>query len=325
MHFSLKQLQHLVLLADEHHFARAADRAALSQSAFSRSIQMLETGVGVRLFDRSLKHVQPTPLGERLIARARALLADTGDLERELTLLRSGDLGNVAMGAGALAGAVVLPGPLARLRQAHPRVRVDVDVIESSALLDKLLRAGLDFFVGEFSAVPRQKDLRIEAMGRLHISFFCRAAHPLAQRETVGLGDLAGYRLASVHIPDPILSSLVARLTGAAAAMPELSLQCGSLTILRDYVLESDAVLLGAERPFRVEIEQGLLVPLRVREFDRSEGRRGSLGRPGPGVSGRTHSDACQPAADGHDSGGSANGTGTVDGAREAIEPLGKG
>ena len=159
---------------------------------------------------------------------------------------------------------MVLPAPLALLRQTHPGVRVDVDVIESNALLDKLLRAGLDFFVGEYSAVPRHKDLRIEPLGRLHLSFFCRAAHPLAARGAVGLDELSGYRLASVHIPDAVLKNLVDRLPGGADVMPELSLQCGSLTILRDYVLGSDAVLLGTARPFRVELEQGLLVPLRV-------------------------------------------------------------
>lgn len=271
MHFTLKQLQHLVLLADEQHFARAADRAALSQSAFSRSIQMLESGVGVRLFDRDLKHVQPTPLGERMIARARALLADTGDLAREMALLSSGDLGNIAMGAGALAGAVVLPGPLALLREAHPEVRVDIDVIESNTLLDKLLRAGLDFFAGECSAVPYQSDLCIEPLGRMHIKFFCRVDHPLARRTVVKLNDVATYGLASVHIEPTFLHPLIERLSGGGGSTPELSLQSGSLTILRDYVLGSDAVLLGAERPFRVEIEQGLLVPLRVREFDNSE------------------------------------------------------
>ena len=135
-------------------------------------------------------------------------------------------------------------------------------------MLDKLLRAGLDFFVGEYSAVPRHKDLRIEPLGRLHLSFFCRAAHPLAARGAVGLDELSGYRLASVHIPDAVLKNLVDRLPGGADVMPELSLQCGSLPILRDYVLGSDAVLLGTARPFRVELEQGLLVPLRVREFD---------------------------------------------------------
>jgi DNA-binding transcriptional LysR family regulator len=47
----LRHLEHLVLLADELHFARAAERACLSQSAFSRSIQALEDTLGLRLVD----------------------------------------------------------------------------------------------------------------------------------------------------------------------------------------------------------------------------------------------------------------------------------
>lgn len=265
MHFSLKQLQHLVLLADERHFARASDRAALSQSAFSRSIQALENALDVQLFDRDLKQVRPTAVGERLIERARALLADGQDLAREVALLRSGELGNVAVGAGALAGAALLPEPLAMLRQAHPAVRVDVEVVESNALLEKLLAAGLDFFVGEHGELPRHEDIRIESLGRLTLGFYCSAHHPLASRELISLADLDSYRVASVHIPQPLQLDLARRL--GIQKVPELSLQCGGLSLLRDYVLSSDAVLLGADRPFRLELQQGLLVPLHIREL----------------------------------------------------------
>lgn len=263
-HYTLKQLQHLVLLAEDRHFARAAGRAALSQSAFSRSIQSLELALGLQLFDRDMKLVSPTPAGERMIERARALLASTSDLTREMSLLRSGDLGDIALGAGALAGACLLPAALARLSGAHPEVRVDVDVIESNTLLDKLLRAGLDFFVGEYSEVPRHEDLRVEPLGRLESSFFCRSGHPLAKRSAVTPEDLARYRLASVHIPEAVQNAFDRQWAGAATPFPEFALQCGSLPILRDYVLTSDVVLLGCERPFQVELKHGLLVPLTV-------------------------------------------------------------
>ena len=98
--------------------------------------------------------------------------------------------------------------------------------------------------------------------------FFCRAGHALTAKAVVDMGDLVAYRLASVHVPDSVLDAFVQRFQAGECAAPELSLQCGSLTILRDYVLGSDAVLLSAERPFRVEVEQGLLVPLRVRGLD---------------------------------------------------------
>lgn len=264
MPFSIKQLQHLVLLADECHFARAADRAALSQSAFSRSIQQLETDLGMRLFDRNAKQVQPTPVGRRAVERARALLASAGDLSRELRLLEAGELGDIKMGAGALAGATALPGPLVRLRRAHPGVRVNVNVIESNTLLDQLLRAGLDFFVGECSEVPRHEDLRFEPLGFMHLGLYCRADHPLLAQASVRVDDLCAHRLASVHIPGFMLRRLTSRLSTRQGEFPELSLQSGNPNILRDYVLGTDAVLLSSERPFQLEIRQGLLVPLVV-------------------------------------------------------------
>lgn len=271
MPFSIKQLQHLVLLAEERHFARAADRAALSQSAFSRSIQMLENGLGMRLFDRDAKQVRPTPVGDRAIERARALLASSGDLARELELLQSGQLGDIKVGAGALAGATILPGPLIRMRRDYPGVRVDVDVIESNALLDKFLRAGLDFFVGEYGEVPRHEDLHFETLGFMHLGFFCRAGHPLLSKQHVSAGDLAKFRLASVHIPGHIMRTLASRLTHNDSDLPDLSLQSGNPNILRDYVLGTDSVLLATERPFRLEISQGLLVPLTVHGFPLDE------------------------------------------------------
>ncbi|MDU6242967.1 MAG: LysR family transcriptional regulator, partial [Bradyrhizobium sp.] len=64
---TLRQLQQLVFLADERHFAKAAKRANVTQSALSRSLQTLEDAVGMRLFDRSSRSVEITPVGERLV------------------------------------------------------------------------------------------------------------------------------------------------------------------------------------------------------------------------------------------------------------------
>ena len=44
---NLNRLNHLVALADECHFARAAARVHLSQPAFSRSIQAMERDTGL--------------------------------------------------------------------------------------------------------------------------------------------------------------------------------------------------------------------------------------------------------------------------------------
>ena len=78
---NLRRLNHVVALADTLHFARAAEAAHLSQPAFSRSIQAIESELGIRLFDRDVGDVRATPAGEFVIERARKLLFEARCLQ----------------------------------------------------------------------------------------------------------------------------------------------------------------------------------------------------------------------------------------------------
>jgi DNA-binding transcriptional LysR family regulator len=71
----LRLLRHFVAVAEELHFTRAAARLYLAQQALSRDIGRLERQLGVRLFTRTTRRVALTPEGERLLVRARELLA----------------------------------------------------------------------------------------------------------------------------------------------------------------------------------------------------------------------------------------------------------
>jgi DNA-binding transcriptional LysR family regulator len=64
-----------VAVAEELHFTRAAARLYVAQQALSRDIARLERQLGVRLFARTTRRVALTPDGERLLVRARELLA----------------------------------------------------------------------------------------------------------------------------------------------------------------------------------------------------------------------------------------------------------
>jgi DNA-binding transcriptional LysR family regulator len=71
----LRLLRHFVAVAEELHFTRAAARLHLAQQALSRDVGRLERQLGVRLFTRTTRRVALTADGERLLARARELLA----------------------------------------------------------------------------------------------------------------------------------------------------------------------------------------------------------------------------------------------------------
>jgi DNA-binding transcriptional LysR family regulator len=71
----LRLLRSFVAVAEELHFTRAAARLYVAQQALSRDIRRLERQLGVRLFTRTTRRVALTADGERLLVRARELLA----------------------------------------------------------------------------------------------------------------------------------------------------------------------------------------------------------------------------------------------------------
>ena len=71
----LRQYRYFVVLAEELHFARAAERLCIGQSNLSREIRSLEHQVGLRLFFRTSRHTELSAAGERLLETARRVLA----------------------------------------------------------------------------------------------------------------------------------------------------------------------------------------------------------------------------------------------------------
>jgi DNA-binding transcriptional LysR family regulator len=71
----LRLLRHFLVVAEELHFTRAAARLYVAQQVLSRDIRRLEQQLGVRLLTRTTRRVALTAEGERLLVRARELLA----------------------------------------------------------------------------------------------------------------------------------------------------------------------------------------------------------------------------------------------------------
>ena len=93
-----RHLRYFLMLAEELHFGRAAQRLSISQPPLSLNIQQLEASVGAQLFTRNSRGVQLTAAGQAFVPAARALLAQASAAAREARDVAEGQSGQLHIG-----------------------------------------------------------------------------------------------------------------------------------------------------------------------------------------------------------------------------------
>lgn len=261
----LRKLQHATLLSETLHFARAAERAHLTQSALSRSIQSLENSIGLQLFDRSQGGVAMTVAGRQFVARAQGLLRSARDLAHDMRLLREAEIGELAVGCGPFPAATLMPAALAGLHASHPRLCITLLIDHTAALRTLLEAERIELFVADTRSTPLPDGLSVRSLAPQYGSFFCRAKHPVVRRRRLSLIDIAGERFASVHVPAHV-RELLCRSLGLAQNTP-WALSCDNVHVLKDLARQSDVVLICTEQAMAGEIASGEFVQLKFADF----------------------------------------------------------
>lgn len=257
----LKRLRHALELARQMNFVRAAEKVHLSQPAFSRSIQALETELGVTLFDRGTRRLAVTAVGAQFLERAKRLDAEARNLQRDMLLTASGELGHVAFGIGPVTAAAVASPLLLRVRQGRPGLRLALVVNNWQYLLGNLRAEDIEFFIADTHDFQADADIAITPLLRLYGGFACRPGHPMLTRKRRTLRDLLPYGFASVKLP-PTLGASLAGLVGGEH-LP-IAVECDNLSVLTQVVRAEDLIMIIALPAIAGEIEAGLLQPLPV-------------------------------------------------------------
>lgn len=261
---NLRQLEHLLAVAETGSFSRAAERLHLTQSALSHSIRMLEEDLEARLIDRMGRRNELTPLGEAVAERARRLLSEAEELRRNLDLLRSGTAGPIRAGLGSGPGALLMTPFLVHVARQHPEVRVTLTRGSIELQLVQLRQRILDALVIDLRSVAPAPDLVVEDMGEMRAAFVCRRGHPLLARRArrVSFDRLLRYPLASTPLSDEMGHLLVRHFGPRADPHEAVRLRCEEVDSLLATVRQSDAIFLGVLATARQDITAGELVEL---------------------------------------------------------------
>ena len=189
---SLRQLRAYALLLQERNFTRAAAAMHLSQPAFSALIGGLEDSLGVRLFDRSKRHVAPTAEGADFEGPARRALAEFDNAVAGMHDRAALRRGRVSLALLPSLAAGWLPAVLARFRALHPGITVEVADVLSEPCIERVMTMQADFALAAVRAETPELQAQVFCADDFHL--VCRADHPLAkQRGPIRLRDLAAW------------------------------------------------------------------------------------------------------------------------------------
>jgi DNA-binding transcriptional LysR family regulator len=260
----LRQLRHLLALADTASFSRAATRLHLTQSALSRSIQTLEASMGGQLVDRIGKRNELTPLGREVVAQGRQVVQAADELKASLDPQRRGRVVSLRVGLGSGPGALLMTPLLVHLAQHEPGARAEVQGGATELQLLQLRQRELDALVVDVRRVVPAPDLRIEQVADLRAGFVCRAGHPLAQRPAVALQAVLAYPVASTPLSDEVARQLVDQYGDPANPAQMTTLCCEDVASLIATVRQTDAVFLGILAAARDALLTGELVALAI-------------------------------------------------------------
>ncbi|OKK11858.1 hydrogen peroxide-inducible protein activator [Streptomyces sp. CB02400] len=144
---SFAQLRAFAAVAEHLHFRDAASAIGMSQPALSGAVSTLEETLGVTLVERTTRKVLLSPAGERLAARAKAVLGEVDALMEEADALRAPFTGVLRLGVIPTVAPYLLPTILRLVRGRYPLLDLQVHEEQTANLLDGLAGGRLDLLL----------------------------------------------------------------------------------------------------------------------------------------------------------------------------------
>lgn len=240
-------------------YAAAAKSTGISSASLHRAVADLSVALGQRLLDRRGRMLALTPAGVR---RARGFGLAMAELRAglaEVAAWQGKAGGRIVIGAMPLSRARWLPEVIARFAAAEPQIDLAIHEGSYTELVGPLRDGEIDLVLGALRDGVQGDELQQEAVFVDQPALIMRAGHPLL----TAAGDLGAAMLAYPWLLPGAETPLRGYWDGMIAALgypvPHVGIECGSVMMIRQLLLASDALTLLSPDQVSVELDAGLL------------------------------------------------------------------
>jgi DNA-binding transcriptional LysR family regulator len=273
------RLRHAVSVAEHASFRRAAATLRISQPALTKSIQALESELGVKLFERRRDGVVPTEFGKLVVEHAHDLLQVESEFLRRINLLAGLETGSLKVALGPLPTAMSAYPAAGALLSKHPNLRISFQSTAWREVTQAVVDKKVDLGIAELSGATLDDSLQTELVGQHRAYFCCRAGHPILRKRAITLKDLLQYPWATTRLP-PRQAATLPRDIGRAGYIDSFSgdfvpaVDVGTPTILGHLVVQSEVLLLCTLTLVEQDLKTGgvVIVPTPGLDFRASYG-----------------------------------------------------
>lgn len=237
------QLRYFVAAAEAASISAAARREHVTQPAMSRQIALLETRLGVALFERRKQRIHLTEAGRWFLPKARQLLCDAATSEQQLResfgkAKRTLRLGFLAPFLDDLVAPVVR-----ELKKKHRGLAVSLFDLPPRAQLERLAAHELDAAILANLETGHRQEFVVRPLSRHRFAAVLPESHALAKRASLGLGELREQDWVSLsdHV-FPGRREFLRAVCAAAGFEPRIVAEVDSVSMMLGAVAAGDVV-----------------------------------------------------------------------------------
>ena len=141
---TLQQLEYIISLDEHRHYVTAAEHCFVSQPNLTMQVKKLEDEIGVRIFDRDKKPLQPTEIGKEVILRARQIIRESKQLKEFVNHEREIMEGEFTIGIIPTLAPYLLPLFLPTFIKENPKVHLKIQELQTNQIISKLENGIID-------------------------------------------------------------------------------------------------------------------------------------------------------------------------------------
>jgi LysR family transcriptional regulator of gallate degradation len=260
-HATAAQISAFLALSRRGSYAGAAIERGVSEPSLHRAVGDLSLAIGHILVERRGKGVSLTARGAAVARRFRLGEAELRSAMSELALLEGREVGRISIGAMPLSRARLLPAAVTGFHALYCEVSVGIIEGSHAELVGPLRDGEIDMMVGALRSGLSDEGIVQTPLFEDRPVILARAGHPLAG----AVGPMTPERMLAypwiTPAPGtPLRSQWQAMFEATGAVAPRVPIECGSVIMIRQMLLQSDFLTLLSPDQVAVELEAGWLI-----------------------------------------------------------------